>query len=291
MPSSAITSQICSRSSGSPLRRAVLQRDLALAGDEIGDLGRQRVHRQRGEVGHAARERDHLRPARHREQRPDLRRRHPRRTRREPLGGGRRTWDEVLRHVFSSVVWVTEIRSSVIRMEERPALRRDIAAGHSSRGGNRGWIDLSSGLSTRTAAATPTRPTAIGRRRSCSLSWHMAPLTLDNLDNLPKRCRRCVFWELSEQPRQAGGRLRLHGAGEGGVGLRGAARVGLVRPGRAHGRRACRIRHLRAALGGAARGRDAHRAGQRRRRAAHHHAGDARVRGRGPRAGCSRRPS
>jgi GNAT superfamily N-acetyltransferase len=31
------------------------------------------------------------------------------------------------------------------------------------------------------------------------LSWHVAPLTLDNLDDLPKRCRRCVFWELSER--------------------------------------------------------------------------------------------
>jgi GNAT superfamily N-acetyltransferase len=30
------------------------------------------------------------------------------------------------------------------------------------------------------------------------LSWHVAALTLDNLDELPKRCRRCVFWELSE---------------------------------------------------------------------------------------------
>lgn len=30
------------------------------------------------------------------------------------------------------------------------------------------------------------------------MSWHVAPLTLDNLDDLPKRCRRCVFWELSE---------------------------------------------------------------------------------------------
>lgn len=30
------------------------------------------------------------------------------------------------------------------------------------------------------------------------MSWHAAPLTLDNLDDLPKRCRRCVFWELSE---------------------------------------------------------------------------------------------
>lgn len=30
------------------------------------------------------------------------------------------------------------------------------------------------------------------------MSWHVAALTLDNLDDLPKRCRRCVFWELSE---------------------------------------------------------------------------------------------
>lgn len=30
------------------------------------------------------------------------------------------------------------------------------------------------------------------------MSWHAAPITLDNLDDLPKRCRRCVFWELSE---------------------------------------------------------------------------------------------
>lgn len=29
------------------------------------------------------------------------------------------------------------------------------------------------------------------------MSWHMAALTLDNLDDLPKRCRSCVFWELS----------------------------------------------------------------------------------------------
>jgi hypothetical protein len=33
-----------------------LERDLTLAGDEIGDLGGQRVHRQRGEVRHAARQ-------------------------------------------------------------------------------------------------------------------------------------------------------------------------------------------------------------------------------------------
>ena len=30
------------------------------------------------------------------------------------------------------------------------------------------------------------------------MSWHLAALNLDNLNDLPKRCRRCVFWELSE---------------------------------------------------------------------------------------------
>ncbi|GEL19404.1 GNAT family N-acetyltransferase [Pseudonocardia asaccharolytica] len=29
------------------------------------------------------------------------------------------------------------------------------------------------------------------------MSWHVAGITLDNLDDLPKRCRSCVFWELS----------------------------------------------------------------------------------------------
>ena len=70
---------------GNALRGAVLQRDLAVAGDELGDLAGEGVERQRGEVRHAAGERDHLGPARHREQRPDLRRRHARRARREPL--------------------------------------------------------------------------------------------------------------------------------------------------------------------------------------------------------------
>lgn len=39
-----------------------------------------------------------------------------------------------------------------------------------------------------------THPSAAG---GWLLSWHVAALTLDNLDELPKRCRRCVFWELS----------------------------------------------------------------------------------------------
>ena len=28
------------------------------------------------------------------------------------------------------------------------------------------------------------------------MSRRLASLTLDNLDDLPRRCRRCVFWEL-----------------------------------------------------------------------------------------------
>jgi GNAT superfamily N-acetyltransferase len=31
------------------------------------------------------------------------------------------------------------------------------------------------------------------------LSWHIAALTLDNLGDLPKRCRSCVYWELAPQ--------------------------------------------------------------------------------------------
>jgi GNAT superfamily N-acetyltransferase len=31
------------------------------------------------------------------------------------------------------------------------------------------------------------------------VSWHVAALNLDNLGDLPKRCRNCVYWELSPQ--------------------------------------------------------------------------------------------
>ncbi len=31
------------------------------------------------------------------------------------------------------------------------------------------------------------------------MSWHVAALNLDNLGDLPKRCRNCVYWELSPQ--------------------------------------------------------------------------------------------
>jgi GNAT superfamily N-acetyltransferase len=31
------------------------------------------------------------------------------------------------------------------------------------------------------------------------VSWHVAALNLDNLGDLPKRCRNCVYWELSSR--------------------------------------------------------------------------------------------
>ena len=82
MPSRAITSQICSRSSGTPCARAVLQRHEAVGGDQVG-----RSRSDSDSSGSAAR--CGMPPAsettsgllRHREQCPDLRCRHPCRAR------------------------------------------------------------------------------------------------------------------------------------------------------------------------------------------------------------------
>jgi len=72
------------------LGRAVLQRDLAVARDQVGDLLGQRRQRQRGQVGHATGQRDHLGTAGHREQRPDLGRGHPGGAGGEALAGDHR---------------------------------------------------------------------------------------------------------------------------------------------------------------------------------------------------------
>ena len=53
------------------VRRAVLQRDQPVLGDQLGHLRGQRVQRQRGEVRHATRERDDLGPAREFSERVD----------------------------------------------------------------------------------------------------------------------------------------------------------------------------------------------------------------------------
>lgn len=59
-------------------------------------------------------------------------------------------------------------------------------------------VEVSARLATACAVASC--------RRRLLLSWHVAALTLDNLDELPKRCRRCVFWELSSHlAKQAAG--------------------------------------------------------------------------------------
>jgi hypothetical protein len=34
------------------------------------------------------------------------------------------------------------------------------------------------------------------RDRRCSMTRRLVNVTLDNIDDLPRRCRRCVFWEL-----------------------------------------------------------------------------------------------
>lgn len=48
--------------------------------------------------------------------------------------------------------------------------------------------------------ATTTRT-----RRSVTVSRRLANITLDNLDDLPQRCRGCVFWELDPLSRQRTG--------------------------------------------------------------------------------------
>src|SRR3954451_13720868 len=54
-------------------------------------------------------------------------------------------------------------------------------------------------------------PPDVVRHRSVepALSRRLASLTLDNLDDLPRRCRHCVFWELDPV-----GRTRAEDAGD-----------------------------------------------------------------------------
>jgi hypothetical protein len=72
MPSSAITSQICSRRVGSPCPEEYWQRDRAVVADQVADGAADDVERQAGDVGHPAGQRDHLGPGRDGEQGADL---------------------------------------------------------------------------------------------------------------------------------------------------------------------------------------------------------------------------
>ena len=109
------------------------------------------------------------------------------------------------------------------------------------------------------------------------MSWHVAALNLDNLDDLPKRCRRCVFWELSET-------LGKQAADFGSTELEKEAWISEVLLEWGSCGRIVHIGGVPAgyvmyapAVRGAALDGDAHRSGQRGRGAAHHDAGDARV--------------
>src|SRR5690606_16618808 len=214
---------------GHALGGAVLQGDLPLAGDEVGDLGGELVEREGGEVRHASGEGDHLRPARDGEERADLGGGHaggsggeplhgrPRRTRRRCCcprtrrSGVERWWGRGgLRHGGPpgsslsprSSLWGGRDRPAAVAaiagMGEPATDRRGGGTGRSRRGVLSGWIDL--WCSGRRGEWRRMSEFAMAPRRpEVGLSWHVAALTLDNLDDLPKRCRRCVFWELSEK--------------------------------------------------------------------------------------------
>jgi GNAT superfamily N-acetyltransferase len=49
----------------------------------------------------------------------------------------------------------------------------------------------------------PSGPTQWFEAEEARVSRRLASLTLDNLDDLPRRCRRCVFWELDPVAREA----------------------------------------------------------------------------------------
>ena len=61
------------------------------------------------------------------------------------------------------------------------------------------------------------------------MSRRCANLTLDNLEDLPRPCRQCVFWELDPVAARGAPRSPATRAREGGLGLADAARVGLLR--------------------------------------------------------------
>ena len=125
------------------------------------------------------------------------------------------------------------------------------------------------------------------------MSRRLVNLTLDTLEDLPRPCRQCVFWELDPVAAERACAAGDPGPGEGGVGLADAARVGLLRQAGLRRRHAGRVRDVRAA-GVRARGRwpSRPRPVSRRRGAADDGARGGRVRRRraGPDAGPGRRP-
>ena len=60
------------------------------------------------------------------------------------------------------------------------------------------------------------------------MSRRLVNLTLDTLEDLPRPCRQCVYWELDPVSAERACAVRRSGPGEGGLGLADPARVGLA---------------------------------------------------------------
>ena len=245
IPSSAITSQICSRSTGTPCAEPYCSATCPSRATRSATSAASASQRQRGQVRHATGEGHHLGAAGHREQCADLGGRHARRC-------ARRT-------ARSAAARSVRRASSVGRTGSDTAHPPDVGADGTARTRldrpaecNRiGRICApfvvtetpvaADGVSCRAGSIYRRGSTRHDRRRLASglgrrrflLSWHVAALNLDNLDDLPKRCRRCVFWELPSSLGKQAADFGSHRAGEGSLGLRGAAGVGLLRPDRA----------------------------------------------------------
>ena len=241
---------------GRALRGAVLQRDLPVAGDEIGDLDGQRVAAA-ARRGWACRRR--ARPPRAGSPRrtapgSPMRSCLPCAPRTARLPGprvtsvGRSGRTGCGSDTLSSRAWMggrddpiecnqdggTSCPSSWLRRRSQHTGCRIGAVSIYRRG------------SARMAPASARRLRAIGRRRLLVVLAHGAAHAGQYGRSAQTVSSLRVLGAVGA-PRRAGRRVRLHRAGEGGLGLRGPARVGLVRPGRPHGRRAGRLRDLRPA--------------------------------------------
>ena len=158
MPSRAMTSQIRSRSRGSPWPGAVLEGLGAHAGDQLADHRADGVQRQGGDRGHAAGEGDHLGAADHGEQGPDLRGLHPVGACCVPVG--QRVQPRVPREDVGSAPW--QVRPRLTGTGEAGRVRAPQVSGRGRRlpcaGGVRAGGSGGRGRSARVRLVVAVRP-------------------------------------------------------------------------------------------------------------------------------------
>ena len=215
MPSRRMTSRDLLAQPRVALAGAVLQGHRPLGGDQVADGAADDVEGEPGDVGHPARQRDDLGPGRDREQGPDLRRGH--------AGGAGRV---------------------AVDVGVQPRARAGHRAGAAGR--TRGLCSMTpSSMRDHDRQRSPCPRSwpfrsshRSRRRRSARVARKIVRLTVDHLAALEAPTRDCLFWEL-DPVRRARVPAHERGRREGGLALRGAARVGLLRAGGA-GRRACR---------------------------------------------------